>query len=104
MEVIAPSQAPSPGPNGVTSPPFAAIDAEVVYDYIRQQLQVTLGATSSELESIGSLFHPSSYDEVIQRIGRFAAESQSALYIQKESVTEGELGDATQESGEISLL
>jgi dynein heavy chain 1 len=99
MEVLAPSQVPSPGPNGVANTPFAAIDPGLIYDYLQLQLKVTLGANSTELEAPGSLFDPSSYDEFIQRIARFAADSQTALYIQKELVTTDELGNGPVDSG-----
>jgi hypothetical protein len=99
MEVLAPSQVPSPGPNGVANTPFAAIDPGLIYDYLQLQLKVTLGANSAELEAPGSLFDPSSYDEVTQRIARFATDSQTALYIQKELVTTDELENGPVDSG-----
>lgn len=99
MEVIAPSQAPSPGPNGVSAAPFTAMDSAVLHDYLRLQLQVTLGATSDELETPGSLFSASSYEDVSRRIARFAVDSQTALYIQKELVVTDGLENGASESG-----
>lgn len=74
-------------PNGVsTSDSAALVDSGAVVQYLTEVLQVTLGALKSELESAGSLLSAARYNETVQRCTRFAAESQVALYVQKDIV------------------
>jgi dynein heavy chain 1 len=99
MDLVASQQAPNPGPNGVSSTPFAAFDASRVVDYLSTQLQVTLGAEKHELEAPGSLLSKASYQDTIQRCTRFASDTQTALYIQKEPAPVTELENGSAEDG-----
>ncbi|KAM7195585.1 Dynein heavy chain, N-terminal region 1 domain containing protein [Rhypophila sp. PSN 637] len=83
MEAIASLQ-PSPGANGVSTTPFAAIDPVRVVDHLATLLQATLGATRAELEAPGSLLSKFRYSDTVQRCSRFALDAQVALYIQKD--------------------
>ena len=79
MEVV------SPGANGqapsTTSP---GIDPNLVVDHLVDLLGVTLGASTIDLESPGSLLSTSKRYDTIQRCTRFASEAQVALYVQKD--------------------
>lgn len=80
MEVV------SPGANGQVPPVNVAgnIDPNLVVQHLVDVLEVTLGASRSDLDSLGSLLYPSKRSETIQRCTRFAAESQVVLYIRKD--------------------
>lgn len=82
MDVVAPPQAPSPGPNGVITPSFVSIDPVRVVGHLATLLEAALGATKEELEAAGSLLSEASYADTVSRCSRFTADSQ-ALYIQK---------------------
>jgi len=82
MDVVAPVQAPSPGPNGVTTPPFVTIEPARVVGHLATLLEAALGATREELEDVGSLLSQASYADTLSRCSRFTGDSQ-ALYIQK---------------------
>jgi dynein heavy chain 1 len=100
MDVVASSpQAPHPGPNGVANTPFAAIDPVRVVEYLTTQLQVTLGAAKRELDAPGSLLSKASYQDTIQRCTRFATDTQTALYIQKEPAPVSQLENGSAEDG-----
>ncbi|DAA79594.1 TPA_exp: Uncharacterized protein A8136_0367 [Trichophyton benhamiae CBS 112371] len=82
MEVISPGAA-----NGVPSPTVSmTVDPEVVLHYLAEVIQGTLGALRRDLESSGSLLSQAKYSETLQRCGRFASESQIALYAHKDTV------------------
>ena len=80
MEVV------SPGANGqVPSTDLpASIDPKLVVEHLIDVLEVTLGASSHDLESPGSLLSKAKRSDTIQRCTRFASESQVVLYIQKD--------------------
>lgn len=99
MDVVASAQAPIPSPNGAATTPFAAIDPIRVVDYLTTQLQVTLGARKRELDAPGSLLSKASYQDTIQRCTRFATDTQTALYIQKEPALESQLENGSAEDG-----
>lgn len=84
----------SPSPNGVSSSPFPSIDPTLVVEHLAAVLEITLGATRRELESLGSLLSKAKYPDTVQRCTRFATESQVALYIQKDVV--GDTKDSQQ--------
>ncbi|KAI9667857.1 MAG: hypothetical protein M1821_000676 [Bathelium mastoideum] len=73
------------GANG-TLPPGEAprFDSQVVIDYIKDVLLVTLGASDQDLTADGSILSTSTRSDTVQRCTRFAQESQVALYVQKE--------------------
>ncbi|EGE05638.1 protein kinase subdomain-containing protein [Trichophyton equinum CBS 127.97] len=82
MEVVSPGAA-----NGVPSPTVSmTVDPEVVLHYLAEVIQGTLGALRRDLESSGSLLSQAKYSETLQRCGRFASESQIALYAHKDTV------------------
>jgi dynein heavy chain 1, cytosolic len=73
------------GQNGVLSPVDAPhLDPQVVVDYIRDVLQLTLGASDQDLTANGSILSETRLPDTVKRCTRFAQESQVALYIQKE--------------------
>ena len=76
----------SPGANGraPSAQLSASIDSNLVVQHLVDVLEVTLGATSSDLDSPGSLLSKARKSETIQRCTRFASESQVVLYIQKD--------------------
>ncbi|KAJ4294876.1 dynein heavy chain [Collariella sp. IMI 366227] len=57
MEAGASSSSPSPGPNGVATTPFAAVDPARVVDHVTVLLEAALGATRQELEAPGVPSH-----------------------------------------------
>ena len=94
----------SPGANGTSTPtattssPFPAINPTMVVEYLVATLQVTLGASKKDLEAHGSLFSKARYSDTLQRCTRFAAESQSVLYILKDALPD-EVGDTDATAG-----
>lgn len=82
MEVASPGQ----GANGHTLSSTAAsiIDPNVVVQHLVDLLEITLGASTEDLEATGSLLSDSKKLDTVQRCTRFASESQVALYVQKD--------------------
>ncbi|CAO1601385.1 dynein heavy chain [Xanthoria calcicola] len=80
MEVV------TPGANGhpTASIAVAAISPEAVVQHLTDLLEVTLGASSDDLEGPDSLFSMSRKQDTLRRCTRFASESQVALYVQKD--------------------
>lgn len=80
MEVV------TPGANGhpTASIAAAAISPEAVVQHLTDLLEVTLGASSDDLEGLDSLFSTSRKQDTLQRCTRFASESQVALYVQQD--------------------
>ena len=78
----------TPGANGrpttLTAPP--AISPEAVVQHLTDLLEVTLGASSEDLEGPDSLFSTARKQDTLRRCTRFASESQVALYVQKDVV------------------
>lgn len=78
----------APGADGVAAkaPPVAHpsySDVTKLVDWLRELLQITLGASPKDLDSPGSLFSDVSYAETVQMCRRFALENQLALYVEK---------------------
>jgi dynein heavy chain 1, cytosolic len=96
MDVLASPQ--SPGANGSAPAPFPVVDPTRVVQYLTSALEVTLGADRDDLESPGSLLHKSRYTDTIQRCTRFATDTQSALYIQKDLVPSSTVENGVEES------
>ncbi len=92
MEVV------SPGANGhapSSSPATTTVDPKLVIRHLVDLLEVTLGASSEDLESPGSLLSASKRHDTVQRCARFASESQVAIYVQKDAIlTESVDGDS----------
>ena len=82
MEVL------SPGLNGhgPDGPSLPSIDPESILQHLSELLGVTLGASSDDLESPGSLLSPENRSDTSQRCLRFASETQVAIYIQKDLI------------------
>lgn len=81
MEVASPSE---PGANGVAVAPFPSVDPAQVVEHLASVCEVVLGATKEDLEAPGSLLHISRHADTIQRCTRFATDTQTTLYIQKD--------------------
>jgi dynein heavy chain 1 len=84
MEVATPgANGRSPSPN-----PTTTLDPSLVVDYLSDLLEITLGATSADLEANGSLLSKVKRNDTVQRCTRFASEaSQVVLYVQKDLVS-----------------
>ncbi|KAL9594298.1 MAG: hypothetical protein Q9219_007108 [cf. Caloplaca sp. 3 TL-2023] len=78
----------TPGANGhPPSPPVSApLSPDALVHHLIDLLELTLGASTEDLERDGSLLSPSKKEDTLQRCARFASESQVALYIQKDSI------------------
>lgn len=79
------------GVNGLSNgnsvaPSPASVDPETIIQYLVSVLDVTLGATRQELESCDNLLSGAKRQDTISRCERFALESQTALYVQKEEL------------------
>ncbi|KAL9078918.1 MAG: hypothetical protein Q9157_002174 [Trypethelium eluteriae] len=90
------------GANGVLSPDDAPhLDPQLVVDYIKDVLQVTLGASEQDLTADGSILSALRLSDTIQRCTRFTQESQVALYVQKEHLEDNK--DVVQNGDHASL-
>ncbi|KAL8837946.1 MAG: hypothetical protein Q9170_002318 [Blastenia crenularia] len=78
----------TPGANGHPPSPVAptTISPDVVVHHLTDLLEITLGASSEDLESNDSLFSPPRRQDTLHRCARFASESQVALYVQKDII------------------
>lgn len=95
MEVASPGVS-----NGLPpSNPLPAADPSVVVHHLTEVLQGTLGAIRRDLESAGSLLCEGKLQDTLQRCGRFAAESQTALYAHKDIAGTEETNGLDEESG-----
>lgn len=80
MEVATPSAVNGIGP----SPTIEAANPEVVLDHIINLIQTSLGAARQELKAVGSLLSDSKRAESLEKVSQFAADTQVALYAQKD--------------------
>ena len=82
MEVASPGQ----GVNGhaPSSATLSIIDPDSVVRHLVDLLEVTLGASTGDLEGPGSLLSDAKRQDTVQRCTRFASESQVSLYVQKD--------------------
>lgn len=99
MDAVAPPQSLAPGPNGVASSPFPAVDPARIVEHLVVLLEAALGATRHELEAPGSLLSKSRHSETVLRCSRFASESQVALWIQKDLAPTSQLENGAAEHG-----
>lgn len=85
MEVVSPGQ----GANGhpPSSPGPAIINPSLVVRYLVDLLEITLGASTEDLESKGSILSETKHSDTVQRCTRFASESQVAIYVQKDVIS-----------------
>lgn len=90
--------ATSPKPNATDA---FAIDPLIIVEYLASVLEITLGATRTELEQSGSLLSPDSRSHTIQRCSRFALENQLALYVTKDIVSTGGLDGVIDDSSTV---
>jgi dynein heavy chain 1, cytosolic len=95
----------SQGANGIApTSPLPTIEPTLLIEYLVELLQITLGSSRKELESPGSFLAKSRYSESVSRCSRFAAESQVALYIAKDAISNEINGDAEGSGMFTSLL
>ena len=59
------------------------MDPGLIVRHLVDLLEVTLGASSGDLECKGSLLSETKRQDTVQRCTRFASESQVVLYVQK---------------------
>ena len=81
----------NPGANGGPLPspaslPTNPIDAHAIVDHLADLLSITLGASSEDLESHGSLLSKAKKAETIARCQRFASDTQTVLYVLKDLI------------------
>lgn len=88
------------GPNGLATSTFPSIDPNLVVEYLASVLEITLGASRQDLEKDGSLLSKTKHSDTVQRCTRFATESQTALYVQKD-VAAAESVDGVPESSSM---
>lgn len=86
--------------NGVSSPSFNFVDPKVIVEHLASVVSIALGATRAELERPGSLLSSASYSDTVNRCGRFATDSQVALYIQKDAEALDNISDGPADNGE----
>ena len=80
MEILSPT---TPNGNGVAPAPETA-DPFAVLEHIANLIEVSLGAAKKELEAVGSLLSKSQHAETLEKCAQFAADTQVALYAQKD--------------------
>lgn len=80
MEVATPSAANG---NGL-SPTLEAAQPEAVLEHIANLIETSLGAAREELKALGSLLSDSKHAESLEKVSQFAADTQVALYAQKD--------------------
>lgn len=99
MEVV------SPGANGHSSSSVlsTAIDPGLVVQHLVDLLEITLGASTEDLESYGSLLSEPKRHDTVQRCTRFASEPQVALYVLKDMVIADQPTDPQSGSGTYIL-
>ena len=75
----------SPGLNGhVPSPdPDGAFHSDTLVQHLADLVEVTLGASTDDLERPGSLLSSTERSDTVRRCTRFASESMVAIYVQK---------------------
>lgn len=95
MEVV------SPGANGHSPASIlsTAIDPSIIVQHLVDLLEITLGASTEDLEGHGSLLSESKRHDTVQRCTRFASEPQVALYVLKDIVITDQLTDPQSGSG-----
>jgi len=103
MDILTPAQ--SPGTNGSAGTGgFPPADPLPIVHYLTSVLEAALGADREDLENPGSLLHKSRYADTVQRCTRFATDTQTVLYIQKDLVPASTTTNGTTETSESSLL
>ena len=75
----------SPGLNGhVPAPdPDGAFHSDTLVQHLADLLEVTLGASTEDLQRPGSLLSSTERSDTARRCTRFASESMVAIYVQK---------------------
>lgn len=89
MEVV------SPGANGHTPSAISStiIDPDVLVRHLVDLLEITLEASTEDLERPGSLLSRFKRQDTVQRCTRFASEPQNALYVLKDIVVSDQPDD-----------
>ena len=80
MEVATPSAINGNGP----SPAIEAANPDLVLEHIVSLIEISLGAARSDLKAVGSLLSDTKYAESLERVAQFAADSEVAIYAQKD--------------------
>lgn len=87
MESSLVSQVPTNG--SLQAGVYTTFDTNGLLKYITEVLSVTLDASQADLESPGSLLSKSRLGETKTRLARYANESQTAVYVQKDATVSG---------------
>ena len=87
-----------------TAPTTNAVDPQDIIKYLSNVLEVTLGASSEELKSHGSLLNASILEDTLARCTRFALEAQVALYVLKEAAAGEGSGEANGDGSEEQAI
>ncbi|KAG9253399.1 dynein heavy chain, N-terminal region 1-domain-containing protein [Emericellopsis atlantica] len=101
MEVSTPVA--TPPTNGVPAAPFPTIEPERVVEYLASVCTIALGATQEELEQPGNLLHKSRYGDMVSRCTRFATDTQTVLYIQKDIAASSAVENGTENAGYYTI-
>ena len=87
MEVANPGANGSPLPSPSPLPGNNPIEAHLVVDHLVDLLGITLGASLEDLEGHGSLLSKSKKAATIARCQRFASDTQTVLYVLKDTTS-----------------
>ena len=102
MEIASPGLQGSNG--SIPAQVTGNIDPDLVVDHLVNLLEITLGASSSDLESHGSLLSDAKRADTVQRCQRFATESQTVLYVQKDLIATDKANGVNGHSSELRSL
>ena len=88
----------------IPSPVPTAVDANAIVEHLSDLLEITLGASSEDLEGHGSLLSKDKRPETVQRCQRFASEAQTVLYVQKELIAADKANGVNGHAGKLLQL
>ena len=80
MDVLTPSV---PNGNGATLS-IEPADPLAILEHIVTLIESALGSARKELEAVGSLLSENKHAETLEKVSHFAADSQVAIYAQKD--------------------
>lgn len=101
MEVSTPPAQAAPT-NGVPAP-FETIEPERLVEHLVSVCKIALGATQEDLEQPQNLLHKSRYAETVSRCKKFATETQSVLYVQKDIAASSTIENGTDTAGKAMI-
>ena len=95
----------SPGLNGhVPSPdPDGAFHSDTLVQHLVDLVELTLGASTDDLERPGSLLSATERSDTVRRCTRFASESLVAIYVQKNLADIQQVNGDGDRTGELSF-